>query len=296
MAIFFETQLPTIFEISISSCLMFTKQIKSLLQKIIALQFLVLGLISSCTFFVDQRSSSKSGNKPVIELTISAAASMQNVLAEIKELYRQNYPQVDLTFNFASSGLLQHQIEQGAPIDIFISAAPQQMDILESKQLLLVQTRQDLVQNQMVLIVPKENQAITTFVDLTKEATNQVALGEPSVVPAGQYAREILSSLNIDKKIESKSIYGKNVRQVLNYVATGNVDAGIVYLTDAKMAKEIKIIATANQSHYSTVVYPAAVVKDSNYPEAAQRMLEFLVTPEAQAIFKRHGFGSIDRQ
>ena len=275
---------------------MFAKLIKSLPQQIIAIQCLALCLISGCVFYEDQQASSRPENKLSIDLTVSAAASMQNVLAEIKEIYRQNYPQVDLTFNFASSGLLQHQIEQGAPIDIFISAAPQQMDILESKKLLLVQTRQDLVQNQMVLIVPKENQSITTFVDLAKGTTDQVALGEPSVVPAGQYAQEILSSLKIGRKIESKSIYGKNVRQVLNYVATGNVDAGIVYLTDAKMAQEVKIIATASQGDHSTVVYPAAVVKDSKYPEAAHHLLQFLLTAEAQAIFKRHGFRSIDRK
>ena len=273
---------------------MFAKSRKNLSKKLIAVQILALGLINSCTSFSDNQSSSQQKNETSIELTISAAASMQNVLAEVKALYVQKYPQVDLTFNFASSGLLQHQIEQGAPIDIFISAAPQQMNILESKDLLLIQTRQNLVQNQMVLIVSKDNQSITTFVDLVKGTTDKIALGEPSIVPAGQYAQEILSSLNIEEQIESKSIYGKNVRQVLSYVATGNVDAGIVYSTDAKTEKEVKVIATASQNNHSAVVYPAAVVKDSKYPEVAQQLLQFLFAPEAQAIFKRYGFRPIN--
>jgi len=265
-----------------------------LVKQLVTFQCLALGLIGGCTPPKNQSSLVQQSEKSSLELTISAAASMQNVLAEIKELYYQKYPEIKVTFNFASSGSLQYQIEQGAPIDIFISAAPQQMNILESKKLLLAQTRQDLVQNQMVLIVPEDNHSITKFADLAKKSTGLVALGETSSVPAGQYAQEILLSLNIQEKIESKSIYGKNVRQVLNYVATENVDAGIVYSTDARIEQKVKIIATASQKNHSTIVYPAAVIKDSNYPEVAQKMLQFLFTPEAQAIFNRYGFRSID--
>ena len=261
-------------------------------RKLLALQLLIFGLLSSCVTSSEQ--SKGKSQASTTELTISAASSMQDVLTEIKQLYQQQYPQIEIAFNFGSSGSLQHQIEQGAPIDIFISAAPMQMDNLEAKKLLISESRTNLVSNQMVLVVAKNKQGVANFQDLTKKSVEQIALGEPSSVPAGQYAQEILTSLNLTDKIEPKSVYGKNVRQVLNYVATGNVDAGIVYRTDVTATAKVKIIATAPDASHSLVIYPAAIVKDSQYPQAAKTMLQFLATPEAQAVFQQHGFASID--
>ncbi|WP_319422482.1 molybdate ABC transporter substrate-binding protein [Pleurocapsa sp. FMAR1] len=272
-----------------------TRGIKNIPKRFIAFQFLILSLISSCTQTVNRQTVDKQ-KTATTELTISAAASMQDVLTDIEDLYTQQHPQVKIALNFGSSGSLENQIEQGAPIDIFISAAPKQMNDLEAKKLLLAKTRQDLVRNQMVLIVPLDNQSIVDFADLAKESTKQIALGEPTSVPAGQYAEEILTNLNIIDAVRLKSVYGKDVRQVLSYVETGNVDAGIVYRTDAESSKQVKTVAIALPQTHSPIIYPVAIIKDSNHPQAAQQMLQFLFSPKAQAIFKQYGFVSINNK
>lgn len=257
------------------------------IQKFLVFHCLALGLISSCAWDSDRAFERT-------ELTVSAAASMQDVLEEIKTLYSRKHPEAKIIFNFGSSGSLQHQIEQGAPVDLFISAAPQQMDNLAQKGLLMAKTRQDLVKNQMVLVVPKDSESIDNFASLKEQSIEKIALGEPNSVPAGQYARQILTNLNIIDAVEVKAIYGKDVRQVLSYVATGNTDAGIVYRSDAVNSDRVEIAAIASETTHSPVVYPMAVVKDSHNARAARQMLQFLSTPEAQAIFQRHGFTPID--
>ncbi len=231
---------------------------------------------------------------PSIQLTVSAAASLKNILEEIEPMYQQKYPETEIIYNFASSGSLQRQIEQGAPVDVFISAATDKMDTLEKQGLLLTETRQDLLKNQMVLVTPETNQKnalkIDNFDDLTTKEITTIALGEPKSVPAGRYAQEVLSYFKITDKVNSKAVYGKDVRQVLNYVATGNVDAGIVYRTDAQIAARVQIVATAPETSHSPVIYPIAVIKDSGNREAAIELTEFLTTSEAQAVFEEYGF------
>ena len=257
------------------------------IQKFLIFNCLFFGLVSGCTTAIDRQVV----NEPKqTELVISAAASMQHVLEEIRLLYNQKYPQAKIVLNFGSSGTLQYQIEQGAAVDIFISAAPQQMNRLAEKKLLIGKTRQNLVKNQMVLVVPKDNRAIASFADLADRSVDKIALGEPNSVPAGQYAQEILTALNIIDEVKAKAVYGKDVRQVFNYVATGNIDAGIVYRTDAIDADRVEIVDTAPPSVYSPVVYPAAIVKESKNIQAAEQMLQFLLSDEAQAIFQRNGF------
>jgi molybdate transport system substrate-binding protein len=225
-----------------------------------------------------------------LDLTVSAAVSLQDALEAIKPIYEEKETKVGITYNFGSSGSLQQQIEQGAPVDIFISAAAKQMDALEAKNLLLSGTRRDLLRNKVVLIVAKDNTTIASFEDLGTDALTQIALGQPESVPAGKYAEEILTSLGILDAVKSKAVYGKDVRQVLNYVATGNVDAGIVYISDAKASEEVKVVATASQDSHSPVVYPIAVLKDSANPEAAKELKNFFLTAEAQTMFQEYGF------
>ena len=264
--------------------------LRSCFQRFFIFQFLTWGLIGGCSEIIEPEKSRdrKTTNSP--ELILSAAASMQDVLKEIRQLYLQQYPNTKIIFNFGSSGSLQRQIEQGAPIDIFISAAPQQMNDLANRKLLLQETRKDLVKNQMVLVTPENNQSIQDFDDLIGREIQNIALGEPNSVPAGKYAREILTNLNLIDRIESKAVYGKDVRQVLNYVATGNIEAGIVYRTDTTSSQKIKIVATVPEAIHSPVIYPIAIVKDSHHPQVAKHILNFLFTPQAQAIFRKHGF------
>ncbi len=270
------------------------------LEKI--LKFLSISILSLLLVFgYNNLSNSQLENPslatPSTQLTVSAAASLKSVMEEIKPIYQQEHPETEITYNFASSGSLQRQIEHGAPVDVFISAATKQMDALEKQDLLLTETRRDLLKNQMVLVTPASNKnnnlKLDNFDDLTTKEITTIALGEPGSVPAGKYAQEVLTAFKIADKVNSKAVYGKDVRQVLNYVATGNVDAGIVYRTDAQVSDNVQIVATAPENAHSPVIYPIAVIKDSDNPEAANELIEFLSTPEAQAIFEEYGFVSV---
>ena len=266
-------------------------------QKI--LKFLSISILSLLLVFGWNRLSNIHLENPSqatlsIQLTVSAAASLKDVMEEIETLYQQEHPLTEIIYNFASSGSLQRQIEQGAPVDVFISAATKQMDALERQDLLLTETRRNLLKNQMVLVIrasnQKNNQKVDNFNDLTAKEINTIALGEPKSVPAGKYAQEVLTYFKIVDKVNSKAVYGKDVRQVLNYVATGNVEAGIVYRTDAQVSDNVKIAAIAPETSHSPVMYPMAVIKDSDNPGAATELVEFLTTPEAQAVFEEYGF------
>ncbi len=251
-------------------------------------------LISGCDKLSNIKLQNPTQATPSIQLTVSAAASLKDVIEEIQPLYQKTHHETEIIYNFGSSGSLQQQIEQGAPVDVFISAAAKQMNELEKKDLLLTETRRDLLKNQMVLITNISNNKsilkVSDFKDLTTKEITTIALGEPESVPAGKYAQEVLNSFKIDDKIKSKAVYGKDVRQVLNYVATGNADAGIVYRTDAQFADNVKIVATAPENTHSPVIYPVAVIKSSDNPEAATELIEFLTSPEAQAVFEEYGF------
>ena len=269
------------------------------------LGFLIINILSSflvlgCDRLSNLRLESPSQATPSKQLTVSAAASLKNAMEEIKPIYEQKYSGTEIIYNFASSGSLQRQIEQGAPVDVFISAATNKMEALEKQNLLLTRTRQNLLKNQIVLIVPHRNQKnelkLERFKDLTTQEIDRIALGEPASVPAGKYAQEVLASFEIADRINDRAIYGKDVRQVLNYVATGNVDAGIVYRTDARIAEGVEIAAIAPETSHSPVIYPIAVIQDSNRPEVAIELIEFLTTPEAQAVFKEYGFATINHK
>jgi molybdate transport system substrate-binding protein len=224
------------------------------------------------------------------QLLVSAAASLSDAMSAIQPIYVQQNPDIQLVYNFGSSGSLQQQIEQGAPVDVFISAAPKQMDALEQKGLLLPGTRKNLLTNSIVLIVPKGQKTITRFEDLTNNTVRRIAIGEPESVPAGKYAKEVLTSLNLFDALQSKMIYAKDVRQVLNYVETGNVDAGIVYQTDAKISTTVDTAATAPANSHSPIIYPIAVLKESKNPEAAKDFVTFVSGNSASTVFEQFGF------
>ena len=224
------------------------------------------------------------------EITVSAAISLKDALDEIAQLYRAKSPDTTIHFNLGGSGTLQQQIEQGAPVDIFISASPDQMDALESKGLLLAGSRKDMVRNSVVLIVPKGKKGIASFQDLAAPEVKFIAVGEPKTVPAGKYAQEILTHFDLYEKLKPKFVLGKDVRQVLTYVATGNADAGIVYATDALTSADVTVVATAPRDSHSPVIYPLAVIKNSKNVEDAKKFADFLTGPESTTIFKKYGF------
>jgi molybdate transport system substrate-binding protein len=223
-------------------------------------------------------------------LTISAAASLKDSMEDIKQLYSKEKPKVTLIYNFGASGALQQQIEQGAPVDIFISAASKQMDSLQEKGLLINDTRKNLLTNKVVLIVPKNAIAISGFKNLADANVKKVALAEPASVPAGKYAQEVLTSFGIFDKVKPKTVFGKDVRQVLNYVETGNVDAGIVYETDAKVSNKVRVVAIAANNLHSPIVYPVAVLKRSQNSAVASEFIQFLDGNQSKAVFEKYGF------
>lgn len=226
-----------------------------------------------------------------VELTIAAAASLTDVTAEIIDAYKTIAPNVKLTFTYGASGALQTQIEEGAPVDIFMSAAQKQMDALAEESLLLDESRTNLLENKVVLIVPKDSAlGVTSFEDLAKDDVKTVAIGDPASVPAGQYAEEVLTSLNIRDKVFDKANLGTDVRQVLTWVENGEVDAGIVYATDAATTENVTVVCEAPADSVKKIVYPVAILKASTNTEAAQAFIDFLKTDECIALFEKYGF------
>ena len=248
-------------------------------------QFLCLILVIFIT-----ACSANNSNTPKVTLTVSVAASVQDAMKAVQPIYEQENPNVEIIYNFGSSGSLQQQIEQGAPSDIFISASPKQMNVLQKKDLLSVEDRKNLLENKVVLITPKDSQESVTFETLSTANLNKIALGDPKSVPAGEYGKEVLTSLKSYDKLTPKLVFGKDVRQVLFYVETGNVDAGIVYSTDAKVSDKVTVTDTAIAGSHSPIIYPVAIIKESKNYEEANKFITFLLEKKAQEVFAKYGF------
>ncbi len=230
-------------------------------------------------------------------IRIAAAASLETIITQdlIPKFESQN-PGIKVEGTYDSSGKLQTQIEEGLTADIFFSAATEQMDQLNSKGLIADNTRVDLLKNKIVLITPANaTSGITKFEDITK--ANKIAIGDPDSVPAGQYAKEALISLGLWDKVSVKASLGTNVNEVLNWVAMGSADAGIVYATDAKLKSDkIRIVAEApSGSLKKDVFYPVAVLKASTKQEVARKFIDFLTSNEAIQIFESYEFTDAKR-
>ena len=225
------------------------------------------------------------------EVVVLAAASLTDVCGELETMYEQQHKDIDLIFSFAGSGALQTQIEEGAPADLFISAAKKQMNALTEKNLMKEDTVSDLLENKVVLIVPADSTLkITSFEDVKKDEVKMIAVGEPESVPAGQYAKSIFSYLGFWDVVEKKANFGTDVRTVLTWVESHEVDCGVVYATDAYTTEKVKIIAEAPEGSCDKVVYPAGVVEASRNKEAAEAFLNYLKSDEAMKVFEKYGF------
>ena len=165
------------------------------------------------------------------------------------------------------------------------------MDILQKKNLIKEETRRDFLKNQLVLIVPMQSESLLTeFTGLNESTVKQFAMGAPESVPAGQYAQQVLIKSNIYNDVQSKIVLAKDVRTVLTYVETGNVDAGIVYKTDAAVSNKVKIVAVAPEGSHELILYPAAVLASSKQAKAAEEFLDYLTGAESRVVFERYGF------
>jgi molybdate transport system substrate-binding protein len=263
------------------------------MRKVVAL-WLVLFMVSLLGGCAAKTAPEQTTVEPV-EITVFAAASLQDAAQELKTAYESKHKESKITYNFASSGKLQKQIEEGAPSDLFISAGKSQMDTLEKQALIDKDSRLNLLGNKLVLIAPSDS-TLKDFNGLLDASVSKIAIGEPETVPAGKYGREVLQSLKLWDGVQSKLVFTNNVRQVLTYVESGNVEAGLVYKSDLYGSEKAKEIAPAPADSHSPIVYPAAVVSDSKQKEAAADFLAFLCTPEAGQIFSKYGFDPLAKQ
>lgn len=238
--------------------------------------------------------TTEGGNSKIL---VAAAASLQATFDnELIPLFEKENPEIAVEGTYASSGDLQHQIESGLDADVFFSAATSNMDTLAEEELIDEDTVVDLLKNDVVLITPKDSKlGIKSFKDITKADT--IAIGDPESVPAGKYAKEILTNLGVYNEVEKKASLGASVTEVLSWVAEGSADAGIVYATDAQTEntngddKEVEVVATAEDSMMQTqVVYPVGVVSASTHKDEAKAFEDFLQTDEAKVILEKAGF------
>jgi len=223
-------------------------------------------------------------------IRVAAAISLKDALTQLQKIYARTNPNVEIQFNYASSGLLQKQIEEGAPVDLFISAGKKQMDELAAKGLIVAETRSNLLGNELVLVVSREKKGtIRSFADLADKAQS-ISIGQPETVPAGKYGRETLTFLKLWDKVDNKIMFAKDVRQVLTYVESGNVDAGLVYRSDTVVLKSGVVAAVAPKGSHAPILYPMAVVKASKQADAGRKFMDFLKTPAAAKVYSDYRF------
>jgi len=261
---------------------------------------LILCLVFSLAGCSSKNDGSKENNATTTEtpkeeakeskILLAAASSLKNTMDdELIPMFEEKYPNIKVEATYDSSGKLQTQIEEGAEVDVFMSAAMKQMKALNEKNLILENSIVELLENKIVLIAPKDNLvSMSNFEDVLK--AEKIAIGDPESVPAGQYAKEAFENLKIWDQVSAKASLGTNVTEVLNWVAEGSADAGVVYSTDAASNDKVKVIKEAPEGSVSKVIYPVGIVKSTKNEEAAKTFTEFLQSDEALKVFESYGF------
>jgi molybdate transport system substrate-binding protein len=224
------------------------------------------------------------------ELIVSAAASLTNAFKEIGAEFEKAQAGTRVTFNFAASGPLLQQIENGAPVDVFASADQETVDKAADKKLIAPASRRNFASNRLVLIQPQGTTALKGVPDLKANSIKRIGIGNPTSVPVGRYTRDVLQADGLWEPLGAKFILADNVRQVLDYVARGEVDAGFVYATDAASAKD-KVNVVTVVATQKPVLYPIAVVAASKQAAQAEAFVAFVSGTSGQAILEKFGFG-----
>jgi len=246
-------------------------------------------LLVACGPEPDDSTSQNAGE--TVELTISAAASLTDALYDIQKAFESEHDFIKLNYNFGSSGALQRQIEQGAPADVFLSAAANHMQALVDQRLIDADQHSTLLSNELVVVVPKDSKTpINHAAALTNDEVKRVAIGIPESVPAGSYAKEALAGADLWDALQPKIVQGKDVRQVLQYVETGNADAGFVYKTDAMTSENVTIAFTVAPDTYARIEYPVGVVTATKHRIEAEEFYRYLQSKEALGVFVEYGF------
>jgi molybdate transport system substrate-binding protein len=229
------------------------------------------------------------------EIMVSAAVSLKNAFEDMSSEFIKTHIGNKVSFNFGASGDLARQIEGGAPVDVFASAAQKDMDDIAQKGFVAPGTRVDFAQNSVVLIQPMGSVAvIESFQDLIKNDIHKIAMGSPVSVPAGRYAKDVLIYFKLWDAIQDKLVYAENVRQVLDYVVRNEVDAGIVYSTDAMTReKDVRVINQAPTESHLPIIYPIAVISGTKNEKTAREFIEFVNSDGGKKILQKYGFTSI---
>ncbi|MBP1153807.1 MULTISPECIES: molybdate ABC transporter substrate-binding protein [unclassified Paenibacillus] len=252
---------------------------------------MLIGAMLAMTGCGEVSNTSENGAK--IDLTVSAAASLTDVLKEIQAGYETHNSSVKLNLNFGASGSLQQQIEQGAPVDVFISAAAENMKALVQQQLIDAEEHTVLLMNELVLVVPASVEGAAKFTkpeDLTSQEIHHIAIGEPQSVPAGGYAKEALIHAKLWDALEPKFVFSKDVRQVLTYVESGNAEAGFAYKTDALTSQQVNIASVIDPQSYPPIEYPVGIIKMTKHSKEAEDFYQYLQSREAADVFIKYGF------
>ena len=247
---------------------------------------IAIGLVLVLTVF----SGCATEKQKPIELSVFAAISLSDALAEIGTAFTAENG-VKVFYNFAASTTLQRQIEKGAPADVFISASPRQVVALEDSGRLEAESRQNLLTNRLVIVSDEtERLSVDTPADLAAPEISRIAIGHPSIVPAGAYAKEALMHFGLWETLRPKLIFGADVRATLAYVTSGNVDIAIVYKTDTVLSDYVRVLCQVPPEAYTPIIYPAVVVKNSPQKQLARRFITYLQSGEKSEIFEKHGF------
>ena len=254
---------------------------------------LLLLVLTFCGCRAGAPASSNGEKQGDDNLTVSAAVSLKDAFSEIGTLYKAQTGKT-VNFNFGASGALQRQIETGAPVDVFAGAGAQQMDALAGRGLIDEASRRNFARNTLVLIVPADSKLnLTAFDGLADARVQKIAVGSPKTVPAGQYAEQVFNNTGLRDKLQTKLVLAEDVRQVLDYVVRGEVDAGVVYGTDARSAGErVRVIATAAEDAHAPILYPVAVIKDGKQKQSAQDFVNLISSAEGQSVLRKYGFAS----
>lgn len=221
-------------------------------------------------------------------ITVTAAASLTDALHDISGLFKEENSNVQVDYNFGGSGALRQQITQGAPVDIFFSASESDFQVLVDGDYINEKSALDLLANELVLITQLDNDTVTSFDDLS--SVKQIAIGNPESVPAGAYSVEAIETMGALDKLKDLFVYAEDVRAVLTYVETGNVDAGIVYRTDALLSDKVEIVDGVFSDLHAPIVYPVGIIRESEDSEAAKAFYEYLQTDAALEVFEGYGF------
>ncbi len=246
-------------------------------------------------FFLVILDINRSSAEPAQEIIVSAAVSLKNVFEEIGKILEEKHPGTKVRFNYGASGDLARQIEAGAPVDVYASAAQKDMDDIDQKGLITSGTRMNFAGNSMVLVRSGKSQSrMELFEDLRKAGVKKIVIGNPKSVPAGRYAEQVLKYFNLREVVKDKLVFAEHVRQALDYVARNEVDAALVYSTDAMIRpKEVRIVAKAPEKSHQPIVYPVGIVKGSKNQSLAKEFITLVLSTEGKNLLRKYGFETV---